>query len=125
MHELAVCQALMQQVEQVANEHKASSVKRIQLRIGPLSGVEPNLLRQAFSFVQASTVAEGATLEITHSAVKLICQDCDKESEVSPNHLLCEFCGSYRTRIVSGDEMLLESVELDFSETSMPRTASA
>jgi Zn finger protein HypA/HybF involved in hydrogenase expression len=32
---------------------------------------------------------------------------------VPPNRLLCGQCGEFRTHIVTGDEMTLQSVELD------------
>ncbi|MEN8167275.1 MAG: hydrogenase maturation nickel metallochaperone HypA, partial [Pseudomonadota bacterium] len=49
MHELSVCQALLAQVTEVADREQASEVSRILLRIGPLSGVVPELLEQAFT----------------------------------------------------------------------------
>ena len=48
MHELSVCQGLLDQVTGIARQHQATGVARIRLRIGPLSGVEPQLLQQAF-----------------------------------------------------------------------------
>jgi hydrogenase nickel incorporation protein HypA/HybF len=48
MHELSVCLALMSQVNRIAGEHGAVRVDRIVLNIGPLSGIEPALLRKAF-----------------------------------------------------------------------------
>ena len=41
MHELSVCQALIGQVEVIAEEENAAQVVTIHLGIGPLSGVEP------------------------------------------------------------------------------------
>ena len=41
------------------------------------------------------------------------CSQCGAESPASPNRLLCGECGDYRTRLVSGDEMVLQSLELD------------
>ena len=64
MHELSVCQALLAQVEQVARENAAHSVEKVVLRIGPLSGVEPRLLQDAFPIARAGTVAAGAELVI-------------------------------------------------------------
>ncbi len=42
MHEMSICQALMDQVERIAKEQGASRVDSIVLSIGPLSGVEPD-----------------------------------------------------------------------------------
>ena len=51
MHELAICQALISQVEDVVRERSAR-VKRVLVGIGPLSGVEPRLLEARLSFGQ-------------------------------------------------------------------------
>ena len=48
MHELSICQALLDQVENVARDHGARRVSRVALRIGALSGIEPELLEHAF-----------------------------------------------------------------------------
>lgn len=112
MHELSICTALMEQVERIAREHQAGRVERIVLQVGPLSGVEAPLLRRAWPLVSIGTVAEEAELVIETAAVKVRCTQCDAVSEVVPNRLLCAACGDFRTRLVSGDEMLLANMEL-------------
>ena len=118
MHELAVCQGLMGQVEQIARRENAERITRILLSIGPLSGVEATLLKDAFPIPAAGTVAEDADLAIEEQAVRVRCLSCGAESEASANRLLCAACGDYRTRLVSGDEMLLMSVELERRESA-------
>ncbi len=112
MHEYAICVALLEQIEHLAEQHKAEGIDRILLKIGPLSGVEPDLLQHAWPLASARTVAEGAELIIEPSAVVVKCTRCGAESEVPPNRLLCSVCGDFRTCVISGDEMLLSSVEL-------------
>jgi hydrogenase nickel incorporation protein HypA/HybF len=112
MHELSICQALLDQVERIAREHGASRVERILLRVGPLSGVEPALLQNAYPLAAAGSVAEHATLVIEPAPVRVHCKDCGAESDAAPNRLLCAACGGWRTRLISGDEMLLANLEL-------------
>jgi hydrogenase nickel incorporation protein HypA/HybF len=112
MHELSVCQALMQQLEAISAAHGGGRVELVRLRIGPLSGVEAPLLRRAFPLAAAGTVAEGAELAIQASALVVQCKECGARSEAAPNRMLCGACHGFRVRMVSGDEMLLESVEL-------------
>jgi len=120
MHELSVCLALLDQVEAIARERGASAVARIRLRIGPLSGVEAPLLESAFSLAAAGTLAEGAALDIENAPVLVRCRACGAESEAVPNRLICGACGDYRTQVVSGDEMLLASLELCVSDPPAP-----
>lgn len=113
MHELSVCWQLLQQVEAVARQHGARSVSRIHLRLGPLSGIEAPLLTQAFTVARAGSVAAQAELVAETLPVRVRCTACGVESEVPPNRLVCGVCGDWRTELLSGDELLLVSVELD------------
>lgn len=112
MHELAVCQALMDQVDSIARDESAARIVSIHLGIGPLSGVEPALLSQAFPIASAGSLAADAELVITALPVVVHCRECDCQSEVQPARLLCSHCGAWQTTLVSGDEMLLERVEV-------------
>ena len=112
MHELSICQAMLQQVEAIAAQRQARGVTSITIRIGPLSGVEPDLLQHAFPMARAGTVAAEARLIVERLPIRVRCEQCDAETEATPNRLLCGACGDWHTRLVSGDEMLLASVEL-------------
>ncbi len=112
MHELAICQSVLRQVLAVAASHNARHIGRITLRIGPLAGVEPDLLRSAFPLVAAGTSCEGAMIEIEATPVEVRCRICAAISNARPNRLLCESCGTWRVTLVSGDEMLLARIEM-------------
>jgi hydrogenase nickel incorporation protein HypA/HybF len=113
MHELAICRGIIDQVSAIAADHNAQHVDRIFLKIGPLSGVEPELLRSAFPIASAQTVASDATLVIQSLPVRVRCKSCSAESEVTINKMLCSQCGDWQTELLSGDEMLLERIELE------------
>ena len=112
MHELAVCQQLLLQVDQIAKEQNARLVESITLRIGPLSGVEAHLLTQAFPLAAAGSIAENAELIIESLPIRVRCQTCGAETDALPNKLVCGACGDYHTQLISGDEMLLASLSL-------------
>jgi hydrogenase nickel incorporation protein HypA/HybF len=113
MHELSVCLSLMQQVEGIAREHNARRVTHITLRIGPLSGVEPALLRHSYPLATANTIAENAELIIEAADLVVRCSQCSSETTVVPNRLLCGTCGDFRTQVISGDELTLLRVEME------------
>ena len=113
MHELAICQSLMDQVETIAVERNAISVTSIVIGMGPLSGVEAQLLKNAYPVASAGTVAEHAELVIEYLPVRVKCSQCGSESDALPNKLICKQCGDWRTTLLSGDEMMLMSVELE------------
>lgn len=113
MHELSICQSLIVQVERIALVHNARTVDKIVVRIGPLSGVEIPLLRQAYTLACAGTVAENAELVTEVQPIRVACETCSAETSACVNRLLCGACGDYHTHLLSGDEMILASVELN------------
>ena len=118
MHELAICQSLMDQVEAIASERNAHCVTSIVVAMGPLSGVEAQLLKNAYPIASAGTVAENAELVIEYLPVRVKCTQCGSESDALPNKLICKKCGDWRTTLISGDELMLMSVELEKTKDS-------
>lgn len=116
MHELSLCYSLLQQVDTVRREQRATRVTTIRVSLGPLSGVVPDLLSAAFEIAVSDTAIDGAALVITSRPVRVHCRSCDHEAEVPPQRLLCPRCGEWRTRVISGEEMLLERVELEIED---------
>lgn len=112
MHELAICQALIDQLQAIARQRNAERVVSVVVRIGPLAGVEPQLLRHAYSLASTGTLAEGSELVMESSALQVRCAECGAESQVPSNRLTCPVCGNWRTQVAAGDELLLASVEL-------------
>ena len=133
MHELAVAQALVEQVEAVIQQHQANHdhdasasdawrASLIRVRIGPLAGVVSDLLATAFPLAAAGSRAEHAVLEFAHAPIQVRCQTCGAETEAAMNRLICGACGDWHTQIISGDELLLESVELETAPSLNPQS---
>ena len=112
MHELSVCQALVARLDELARQRGARRVARVWLDIGPLAGIEVPLLEQAWPLAAAGGVAEGAELRVEVAPLRVRCSSCGRDSDVVPNRLSCAHCGSGRTRLLSGDELVLNRVEL-------------
>ncbi|MDQ1315301.1 MAG: hydrogenase nickel incorporation protein HypA/HybF [Pseudomonadota bacterium] len=131
MHELAVAQALVEQVDAVIDRHRAHHdndasssdawrATSIHVRIGPLAGIVPELLASAFPLAAAGGRMEHAQLEFSHAPIQVRCQTCGAETEATMNRLICGACGDWHTQILSGDELLLESVELETAPSLTP-----
>ena len=113
MHELSICQALMKQLEDIAHERNAQSIAVVTVGMGPLSGVEAALLKNAYPIASAGTIAESAELIVEELPIRVKCNQCGTESEATANKLICKQCGDWRTTLISGDELMLMSVELE------------
>jgi hydrogenase nickel incorporation protein HypA/HybF len=115
MHELSICGALIAQVEAIAAERSAY-VRQVRVGVGPLSGVEPQLLAFAYPVACAGTRAEGSHLEIERTAIVVRCRSCGAQSPAAPSDLGCTACGAWATDLVSGDELLLLQVEIETND---------
>jgi hydrogenase nickel incorporation protein HypA/HybF len=123
VHELSVCQALLAQVAEIAADRGASAVVRITVEVGPLCGIEPVLLVNAFYAARTGSCAADAWLSIETSVVRVCCLTCGAASEVAPNRLLCAACGGYRTQVIEGDALRLRRVELQVTESPLAQSA--
>jgi hydrogenase nickel incorporation protein HypA/HybF len=109
MHELAICQALVVMVNDIAAA-QAALPQVVTVQIGPLAGVEPGLLARAYPLAAAGSPAASARLEIAHVALRVRCKICEAVSEAIVNQQLCALCGAWQTKVISGDELLLKRV---------------
>jgi len=116
MHELAICQSLIGQLNAIAYDHPEKKIVVVHLQVGPLSGVVPELLRDAFPIASAGTAAADATLEFHDTGVRVHCPECGSDSDTTSNNLVCSKCGNWQTQLISGDELILQQVELEDPE---------
>jgi len=111
LHEYSIVQALVERVEAIARERNALAVRRLLVRIGELSGVEPELLATAFTTFRANTVCEGAEMTILPVAARWMCSGCRRGIQRG-EILRCAACGA-PGRLSEGDEIILERVEME------------
>jgi len=112
MHELAICQALLDEVAVIAEARQAIAVTDIHVGIGPLSGAEADLLQAAFPLAAAGTIAKASSLHLRRTSIRVRCAACGAETRAKANRLLCGKCNDWRTSLISGDELILERVEM-------------
>ncbi len=115
MHELSVCMSLLDQVTAIAEERDARRVTRIELTVGPLSGIEIDLLETAWPIAAAGSLADEAEFIVEATPVVVHCGACGEETPATSNRLVCGNCGAHQTRVVSGEEMILQRLELETS----------
>jgi hydrogenase nickel incorporation protein HypA/HybF len=103
----------MEAVLAQAREHKATQVHRIVLRVGALSGVEPDALRLAFETSIKGTPAADADLDLETVPARGRCTDCDLEFDVQSDFIFtCPKCGRISGELVQGRELELARIEM-------------
>ncbi len=116
MHEFSIVQSLMDAIEAHAAREEAESVSRVVLRVGPLAGVVPHLLKTAFDTFKARSVAEAAELVIETSPLELTCRDCRQISTTDTVRFKCPQCSSLNVEAREGDALVLERLEMEVTD---------
>jgi hydrogenase nickel incorporation protein HypA/HybF len=116
MHELSVCQAMLDQVERLALEHGALYAEAIDVEIGTLSGIDPILLANAFLVMREGTRASSAILNALAVQTCVLCIQCGARTHTLPNRLVCGTCSGFRVLVIEGAELRLRNVKLCLSK---------
>lgn len=111
MHEQSLVRSILRQVDSIRRDRNAEIVQSLVLTIGPLSGVDPDLLASAFD--QLATEPSVADTELTIRQVPLMarCDACGRSQTITDFDFRCTHCGHNLT-ITSGDQLELTSVSL-------------
>lgn len=110
MHELAISEAI---VSEVCERVDATSVVRVVLEIGRLSGVVPDAVRFCFDLAARSTIVEGAVLEIMEIPGLARCGACDAPVALEDSPIgTCGACGGIHLVVVAGQELRIKCVEV-------------
>jgi hydrogenase nickel incorporation protein HypA/HybF len=110
MHELALSTAIVNTVVKHAEGRRVSVVS---LRIGALRQVVPDSLAFYFEIVARDSVCEGARLEQELIPARLRCRECAHDWRVEWAAFRCPFCASADVEVQSGDELKVESIEVE------------
>ncbi len=111
MHEYSIVQALLERVQEQVDAHGAVAVHSLRVRIGEVAGVEIDLFQSAFELFREQSVCAGAELEVVPVAASWTCPGCQRTMRRG-EILRCSACGQ-PARLVAGDEIILERVELE------------
>lgn len=113
MHEYSIVQSLLDSCEEHARQNNSTNVTKVVVKIGVLSGVEPNLLETAFNTFKEKTFCEKAEFIINRQKVVIACLSCHEESTLEKNEFSCPKCSSNQVKVIDGEEMFLMSLEMD------------
>ncbi len=113
MHEFSLVRSLLEQVDRIVVSNHGRTAVEVRVEIGPLSGVEPLLVKEAFTQLVATGRHRDAALVIDEVPLTARCQSCTTEFELEGFHFLCPNCGSRDTSVIRGDEFRLMNVTID------------
>ncbi len=111
MHEYSIISSLVERVEREARARSALAIRRVRIKVGEQSGVDPELLATAYAAFRDGTVCSGAPLELERVPVRWACRPCGVDVPAG-SVLRCPRCGGPAS-LVEGGEITLEQIELE------------
>ena len=112
MHEYTIVASLIDLCEKEAKKHHAKAIKRLEIQVGRLSGIEIHFLKQCFVTFKEVTICADAQLSVEVCDVVLLCASCHEKSVVSENHFICPKCHSEDVTMIGGQELHVKSIEI-------------
>jgi hydrogenase nickel incorporation protein HypA/HybF len=109
VHELGLCEGVLQAVERRAAGRR---VTRVRVRVGAQHRVVPSAL------VAQGTVADGAAVDLVTVPVRIRCLDCGHEGEATDALAACPACGGLDLETEGGDELILEAIHVEEEDVS-------
>lgn len=113
MHEMSLCEGVLQVLQNEAKTQHFSKVKTVWLEIGDLSSVEPEAMLFSFEAVTRHSLADGATLKIINVPGTAWCMQCSQSVTIKQRYDECPDCGSYQLQVTAGDEMKIKELEVE------------
>lgn len=113
MHEMSLCEGILQILEDQARPREYRTVKTVWLEVGILAGVEMEALKFAFNVVTRGTLADGARLEVIEIGGQAWCLPCEKTVSVNARFDACPECGGYQLQICGGEELQVKELEVE------------
>ena len=113
MHELTIASAILERVEHEAGQRSGVRVARVGVRVGELSGVNPDALAFGFEMLVRSSPLEPLALDIEYCPRRQRCRACRQEFPAPESATRCPACGSPETACTSGEELDLAYLEVE------------
>jgi hydrogenase nickel incorporation protein HypA/HybF len=111
VHEYSLIQSLVERVEAEVAARSASAVHRLRVRIGEQSGVDVDLFKTAYLTFRERTVCEHAALDLVVVPIEWGCPACGRRVEPG-KALRCPDCMT-PARLIAGDEIILDQIEME------------
>ena len=113
MHELGIVMSVIDQVEKVAEENQVQSVVSLNMEVGEVSSVVPDLFTDCFEWAKKKTkYMQDTKLNMVILEGISYCRDCKKNYKTTEYAKQCPHCGSYNTYLLTGNEINIKDIEV-------------
>jgi hydrogenase nickel incorporation protein HypA/HybF len=100
-------------VDETLKQHPESCLKTVNVSIGEMIAVVPELLQHAYDSLTFDTPLEKSTLDITIIPILAMCQSCQKSFGLNEYDFLCPICQSANIEVKTGNEFFIKELEVE------------
>lgn len=110
MHEFSLTQNLLE----IALKHADSrQIKHVNLLIGEFSDEHEDAIQFHWDSLAEGTLAQGAQLHFQRTNAEMTCLACKMVFHPDDEISACPACGSRYLKLLSGDDVRLESIDVE------------
>ncbi|MFQ6008841.1 MAG: hydrogenase maturation nickel metallochaperone HypA [Candidatus Zixiibacteriota bacterium] len=113
MHELVLAQSIVETVLDEMKKRGLSHVNVVGIRVGALSGVEPEALEFCFDALSKDTPLAGACLAIENVPITVTCRACGKHLQIEKYLFICPYCNCSDVELDSITELVIAFLQIE------------
>lgn len=111
MHEFSIADSLVEQIRDIAAEQGLTAIDRVELEVGEIRQVVPDIMQLAFRETARGTPAEAAELVIEEIEARAECRRCQTNFRPTTWDYSCPDCGVADAQMLAGNSLVLKSIE--------------
>lgn len=110
IHEAGIASNIIKIVENTARSNQLVRIQKVELEIGPFSGVQIDALQFALNVLCKETILAKSEFDFHSSPLLLYCRLCHNEYAAEPEDLICPGCLKADFEIKQGQTMLIKAI---------------
>lgn len=114
MHEGQFTDKIVDVILNELKNHPNGKINNVRVKVGEVYHLELESVLMHYAIAVKGSRLENVALDIREEPVNVECQVCKKVGPVEDHHLLfCSFCNAMNVKTVSGNSIIVESIEIE------------
>ncbi len=114
MHEMGIVLHLAKTLDETAAEHRISSIGKVVLQVGEVSGIVTDLFTDAWDYFKLRhPILKDSTLVLETLPAVTWCDNCKTKYETVKYGRQCPRCQSWETWLLQGNECVIKQIEAE------------
>ncbi|MBI2094738.1 MAG: hydrogenase maturation nickel metallochaperone HypA [Candidatus Omnitrophica bacterium] len=116
MHEANFTNRIVEAILEAADRIPGARPRKVRVLVGEMLHLAPASVALHYDRLTRGTRLEGVRLELEEKPARIRCRRCGREGGVEDHHfLICARCGSTDADLLSGNEIVVDSIEVEES----------